>query len=172
MCIAREKGIYMEIQRDYYLEQLKIRRESLNKILISFAIVVLVFILVSCGNRNDEADFNKYDSIFVDRFSSEDDIESIHVSSLIAYYYEDKYYYVVEYIQDGEAFMYELLYIFRDKSLQNFFSIKDENECYQYVPHDYTEYLTAKNKGVKKIYNRKEIEEMINNFYAGKIVDD
>ena len=48
----------MEIQRDYYLEQLKIRRESLNKILISFAIVVLVFILVSCGNRKDEADFN------------------------------------------------------------------------------------------------------------------
>lgn len=28
MCIAREKGIYMEIQRDYYLEQLKIRREN------------------------------------------------------------------------------------------------------------------------------------------------
>lgn len=28
MCVAREKGIYMEIQRDYYLEQLKIRREN------------------------------------------------------------------------------------------------------------------------------------------------
>ena len=28
MCIAREKGIHMEIQRDYYLEQLKIRREN------------------------------------------------------------------------------------------------------------------------------------------------
>ena len=145
---------------------------SLNKILISFAIVVLVFILVSCGNRKDEADFNKYDSIFVDRFSSEDDIESIHISSLIAYYYEDKYYYVVEYIQDGEDFEYELLYIFQYESLDNFFSIKDEKECYQYVPHDYTEYLTAKNEGVKKIYNRKEIEEMINNFYAGKIVDE
>ena len=145
---------------------------SLNKILISFAVVLLVFILVSCGNRKDEADFNKYDSIFVDRFSSEDDIESIHISSLIAYYYEDKYYYVVEYIQDGEDFEYELLYIFQYESLDNFFSIKDEKECYQYVPHDYTEYLTAKNEGVKKIYNRKEIEEMINNFYAGKIVDE
>lgn len=145
---------------------------SLNKILISFAIVVLVFILVSCGNRKDEADFNKYDSIFVDRFSSEDDIESIRISSLIAYYYEDKYYYVVEYIQDGEDFEYELLYIFQYESLDNFFSIKDEKECYQYVPHDYEGYLTAKNEGIKKIYNRKEIEEMINNFYAGKIVDE
>ena len=172
MCIAREKGIYMEIQRDYYLEQLKIRRESLNKILISFAIVVLVFILVSCGNRNDEADFNKYDSIFVDRFSSEDDIESIHVSSLIAYYYEDKYYYVVEYIQDGEDFEYELLYIFQYESLNNFFSIKDEKECYQYVPHDYTEYLTAKNKGIKKIYTSKEIADIINSFYGREIVND
>lgn len=28
MCVAREKGIYMEIQRDYYLEKLKIRREN------------------------------------------------------------------------------------------------------------------------------------------------
>ena len=28
MCIAREKGIYMEIQRDYYLEQLKIRKDN------------------------------------------------------------------------------------------------------------------------------------------------
>lgn len=145
---------------------------SLNKILSSFAIVLLVFILVSCGNRNDKADFEKYDSIFVGRFSREDDIESIHVSSLIAYYYEDKYYYVVEYVQDGEDFEYELLYIFQYESLNNFFSIKDEKECYQYVPHDYTEYLTAKNEGIKKIYNRKEIEEMINNFYAGKIVDE
>ena len=141
---------------------------SLNKILSSFAIVLLVFILVSCGNRNDKADFEKYDSIFVGRFSREDDIESIHVSSLIAYYYEDKYYYVVEYVQDGEDFEYELLYIFQYESLNNFFSIKDEKECYQYVPHDYTEYLTAKNEGIKKIYNRKEIEEMINDFYAGK----
>ena len=145
---------------------------GLNKIVISFAIVLLVFILVSCGNGNDKADFEKYDSIFVDRFSSEDDIESIHVSSLIAYYYEDKYYYVVEYIQDGEAFMYELLYIFQDKSLQNFFSIKDENECYQYVPHDYTEYLTAKNEGIKKIYTSKEIAEIINSFYGREIVND
>ena len=145
---------------------------SLNKILSSFAIVLLVFILVSCGNRNDKADFEKYDSIFVGRFSREDDIESIHVSSLIAYYYEDKYYYVVEYVQDGEDFEYELLYIFQYESLNNFFSIKDEKECYQYVPRDYEGYLTAKNEGIKKIYNRKEIEEMINNFYAGKIVDE
>ena len=79
---------------------------------------------------------------------------------------------MVEYIQDGEDFEYELLYILQYESLNNFFSIKDEKECYQYVPHDYKEYLTAKNKGVKKIYNRKEIEEMINNFYAGKIVDE
>ena len=143
---------------------------GLNKIVISFAIVLLVFILVSCGNGNDKADFEKYDSIFVDRFSSEDDIESIHVSSLIAYYYEDKYYYVVEYIQDGEDFEYELLYIFQYESLNNFFSIKDETECYQYVPYEYEEYLTAKNEGIKKIYTSKEIAEMINTFYGREIV--
>ena len=141
-----------------------------NKILISFLIIVLVFVLVSCGNRNDKIDFDKYDPIFVGRFSREDDIESIHVSSLIAYYHEGKYYYVVEYIQDGEDFEYKLLYIFQYGTLCNFFSIKDEKECYQYVPHDYEGYLNAENKGVKKVYTKKEIAEMINTFYGRDVV--
>ena len=143
---------------------------GLNKVVFSFAFVLFLFSLVSCGNITDTADFERYDPIFVDKFSMEDDIDSIHVSSLTAYYYEDRYYYVVEYIQDGDDFEYELLYILEYDGMYGFFSIKYPDECYQYVPNEYRAYLKAKDEGVKKVYTKKEIAEMINTFYGRDIV--
>ena len=84
--------------------------KSFSKVMI-LLLVTFVISIFAFGCKKDSPDFKIYDSIFVDKFSSEDDIDSIHVSSLTAYYYEDKYYYVVEYIQDGDDFEYELLYI-------------------------------------------------------------
>ena len=136
-------------------------------LLVTFVISIFAF-----GCKKDSPDFKIYDSIFVDKFSSEDDIDSIHVSSLTAYYYEDEYYYVVEYIQDGDDFEYELLYILEHGGMYNFFSIKNENECYQYVPNEYRAYLKAKDEGVKKIYTKREIAKMINTFYGREIVKD
>ena len=135
-------------------------------------LILMVSILVSCGEKKTVAEFEKYDPIFVDRFSNDDDIDSIHVSSLVAYYYEDHYYYTVTYTQDGDDFVYELLYIFRYENLDMFFSIKDEAECYTYVPTEYENYLKAKEKGTAKTYSSKEIADMINAFYGRTIVND
>lgn len=135
-------------------------------------LAMIVFLLVSCGEKKVEAEFEKYDPIFVDRFSNEDDIDSIHISSLEAYYYEDQYYYTVTYTQDGEEFVFELLYIFHHEDLDMFFSIKDEAECYTYVPTRYEAYIKAKEKGIAKVYSNKEIADMINAFYGRTIVDD
>lgn len=145
---------------------------GLNKVVFSFAFVLFLFGLVSCGNITDAPDFERYDPIFVDKFSMGDDIDSIHVSSLTAYYYEDRYYYVVEYIQDGDDFEFELLYILQYDTMDNFFSIKYPDECYQYVPNEYRAYLKAKDEGVKKVYTKKEIAEIINTFYGRDIVND
>ena len=145
--------------------------KSFSKIMI-LLLVTFVISIFAFGCKKDSPDFKIYDSIFVDKFSSEDDIDSIHVSSLTAYYYEDKYYYVVEYIQDGDDFEYELLYILEHGGMYNFFSIKHENECYQYVPNEYRAYLKAKDEGVKKIYTKREIAKMINTFYGREIVKD
>lgn len=145
--------------------------KSFSKVMI-LLLVTFVISIFAFGCKKDSPDFKIYDSIFVDKFSSEDDIDSIHVSSLTAYYYEDKYYYVVEYIQDGDDFEYELLYILEHGSMYNFFSIKHENECYQYVPNEYRAYLKAKDEGVKKIYTKREIAKMINTFYGREIVKD
>lgn len=134
-------------------------------------LAMIVFLLISCGEKK-EAEFEKYDPIFVDRFSNEDDIDSIHISSLEAYYYEDQYYYTVTYTQDGEEFVFELLYIFRHGVLDMFFSIKDEAECYTYVPTRYEAYLKAKEKGIAKVYSNKEIADMINEFYGRTIIND
>lgn len=145
--------------------------KSFSKVMI-LLLVTFVISIFAFGCKKDSPDFKIYDSIFVDKFSSEDDIDSIHVSSLTAYYYEDKYYYVVEYIQDGDDFEYELLYILEHGGMYNFFSIKHENECYQYVPNEYRVYLKAKDEGVKKIYTKREIAKMINTFYGREIVKD
>jgi hypothetical protein len=127
-------------------------------------LMLAVLILTSCGMKTPE--FEKYDPMFVDRFSNEDDIDSIHVSSLVAHYYDDHYYYTVTYTQDGDDFVYELLYIFRYDSLGAFFSIKNEAECYTYFPTDYENYLKAKAEGIEKIYSSEEIADMINEFYG------
>lgn len=135
-------------------------------------LILIVSILVSCGEKKAVAEFERYDPIFVDRFSNDDDIDSIHVSSLKAYYYEEHYYYTVTYTQDGDDFVYELLYIFRHENMDAFFSVKDEAECYTYFPTEYENYLEAKNVGTSKIYSSKEIADMINSFYGRLIVDD
>ena len=88
-------------------------------------LILIVSILVSCGEKKAVAEFERYDPIFVDRFSNDEDIDSIHVSSLKAYYYEEHYYYTVTYTQDGDDFVYELLYIFRHENMDAFFSVKD-----------------------------------------------
>lgn len=147
------------------------KAKSFSKVMI-LLLVTFVISIFAFGCKKDSPNFKIYDSIFVDKFSSEDDIDSIHVSSLTAYYYEDKYYYVVEYIQDGDDFEYELLYILEHGGMYNFFSIKHENECYQYVPNEYRAYLKAKDEGVKKIYTKREIAKMINTFYGREIVKD
>ena len=134
-------------------------------LLVTFVISIFAF-----GCKKDSPDFERYDPIFVDKFSMGDDIDSIHVSSLVAYYYEDKYYYVVEYIQDGDDFEFELLYILQYDIMDNFFSIKYPDECYEYFPNEYRAYLKAKDEGVKKVYTKKEIAEMINSFYGRDIV--
>ena len=56
--------------------------------------------------------------------------------------------------------------------MNTFFSIKDEAECYLYVPTQYEDYLEAKDKGVVKNYSDKEITDMINDFYGRVVVDD
>ena len=107
---------------------------------------------------------------FVDYFSNEDDIDSLHVSSLNSYYLNGKTYYVVEYMQDGEDFRYKLLYILMGPSKRAFFPIKNESECYPYFPNDYEAYLNAKKDGVAREYSLEEIAEMINSFYGRTIV--
>ena len=134
-------------------------------------LILMVSILVSCGWNNTVADFAKYDPIFVDHFSNDDDIDSIHVSSLVAHCYEDHYYYTVTYTRDGEDFVYELLYIFHYENLDMFFSIKNEAECYTYVPTYYEDYLKAKEEGTAKTYSSDEIADMINDFYGRTIYE-
>lgn len=145
--------------------------KNFSKIIILLLVIFMISVFVF-GCQKDSPDFKTYDPIFVDKFSGEDDIDSIHVSSLTAYYHQDKYYYVVEYIQDGDDFEFELLYILKYGTLDNFFSIKYEDECYQYFPNQYRAYLKAKDEGVKKVYTKKEIAKMINTFYGRKIVED
>lgn len=64
------------------------------------------------------------------------------------------------------------MYILKYGTLDNFFSIKYEDECYQYFPNQYRAYLKAKDEGVKKVYTKKEIAKMINTFYGRKVVED
>lgn len=135
-------------------------------------LILIVSILASCGEQKRVAEFEKYDSIFVDCFSNDDDIDYIHVSSLVAYYYKDHYYYTVTYTQEGDDFIYELLYILRYENMDTFFSIKDKAECYTYFPTEYENYLKAKKEGTAKTYSSKEIADMINAFYGRTIVDD
>ena len=142
-------------------------------VLISILLITigLICVLTSCGKDKIETDYEMYDPLFVNYFSNEDDIDSIHVSSLESYYYENTYYYVVSYTQDGEDFFYELLYILCYGRGEMFFSLKYEWECYEYFPEYYENYLEAKEKGIKKTYSNAEIANMINSYYGRTIVD-
>ena len=142
----------------------------IGQIKVLLFLILAILLIVSCTEKKSVPEFEIYDPIFVDHFSNEDDIDSIHVSSLTAYYNEDVYYYTVTYTSDGDDFVYELLYIFKYQEQEAFFSIKYEEECYTYVPTYYENYLKAKEEGISKTYSSNEIAEMINSFYGRTIV--
>lgn len=138
--------------------------------------LLMLALLASCGGREKGPRWDVYNERFVDFFSNDDDIEDINVSELIAYYYEDYYYYTVKYTQDNtkdETFVYELLYLWSDYNgipgHGKFYPIKYEEECYEYFPEEYKRFIAAKENGVSKTFTQEEISKMINDFYGREI---
>jgi|GEM_PF-5361054 len=138
--------------------------------------LLMLALLTSCGGREKGPRWDVYNPEFVNYVSYGINIEDIHISELIAYYYEDYYYYTVKYTQDNtkdETYVYELLYLWRDRNgvpgSKIFFTIKNEKDCYLYFPEYYRGFLAAKENGVSKTFTQEEISKMINDFYGREI---
>lgn len=137
---------------------------------VSVLIYLFLFLIIisSCSNKNEEVNFDIYDSLFIDSFSNRNDIEDKNITSLTAYYYDTRYFYDVSYTHEINfgSHEIEMLYVYRYNSLKKFFNIENEEECYQYFSDYYTYFLEAQEKGIKKEYTNEEIQAMVNNFYG------
>lgn len=132
------------------------------------SLVILILICSSCRDSNDKVDFDSYNTLFIDDFSNEDDINKKNIVSLNAYYYDTRYFYDVSYTYEDiyNDHVLEVLYIYRYGSLNKFFNIENESECYKYYSSYYGYYKEALEKGIKKEYSSEDITNIITDFYG------
>lgn len=132
------------------------------------SLILLISICTSCKDSKKEVQFESYDRLFIDDFSNEEDINKKNIISLNAYYYDTRYFYDVSYTYEEiyNDHILDVLYIYRYGSLNKFFNIENESECYKYYSSYYGYFIEAKEKGVKKEYSNENIKNIIIDFYG------
>ena len=133
-----------------------------NKIIM--LVLFLSFISLCSCKKVDEFNLEKYNDSFFSMIKEKCEGDTIKVSKLELYYYDDHYYYEINLHGDKRNFDYEWLFIYWYGDLDNFFSIKDPEQCEKYFPTDYYEFLKAKEYDESKIYTKDEIEEFLKKY--------
>lgn len=126
---------------------------------------VFMIVLVSCDNH-EHIDFDSNNQIFFNTFvrmnvraSGEEEFKKIDIIHVEGYYLDTYYYYNIKYHFNDKD--YDILYVLRFNSLNEFFPITNEDDCYEYFPDTYSKYLNAKGEGKVEKFDKEKIDYLI-----------